>query len=345
MTGRDQAWKGLACRMIAVGDYSSLTQVAYGRQHAGMFDDLGLSEAEQAVYTALIDTSPAELDSEVVATLEAKGLVARHPGVPARYSAVDPEIALELLILDREERIKRARLAVNQLATRFRANSARHDPAALIEVVTGPDAVRQRVRQIQSNTRKQIRAIDRPPYAMVANTMMDTEEAQLRSGIGYRVIYDPEGLDTEVHQLHGDMELSVSLGEQARVLPHTPVKLFMSDDRYACLPLQAAPGEVTSIVIVHPSGLFTALEALFEALWERALPLALQGGEQEPSQEDRRLLSMLTAGVPDSTAAKHLGYSARTYQRRIQELMARLDAETRFQAGMQAALLGWITRT
>ncbi|WP_113701039.1 hypothetical protein [Nonomuraea lactucae] len=68
------------------------------------------------------------------------------------------------------------------------------------------------------------------------------------------------------------------------------------------------------------------------------------GGAEAPTSDDRRLLSMLTAGVPDRTAAKHLGYSARTYQRRIQELMARLGAETRFQAGLQAALLGWIDR-
>jgi len=163
--------------------------------------------------------------------------------------------------------------------------------------------------------------------------------------VRYRGIYDPEGSPT--HDLAGDMEQTLSRGEEARVLAHAPIKLLLVDDRYACLPLQADPEELISIVIVHPSGLLEALSALFEALWKRAIPFPPHRqdvGLDTPTEEERRLLTMLTAGVPDRAAAKQLGVSPRTYQRRLQDLITRLEAETRFQAGLAAGMRGWITR-
>ena len=53
------------------------------------------------------------------------------------------------------------------------------------------------------------------------------------------------------------------------------------------------------------------------------------------------LLALLVTGVPDVVIARQLGLSYRTFQRRLHELMGRLGAETRFQAGIRAVQLGW----
>jgi len=58
--------------------------------------------------------------------------------------------------------------------------------------------------------------------------------------------------------------------------------------------------------------------------------------------DDRRLLALLAAGVPDAIIGRQLGISPNTVQRRIHALMARLGAATRFQAGLHTALHGWI---
>lgn len=326
-----------------------------------MLAALGLDQAEVTAYTALVDHSPATV-SELAAdtgiepvvlartleALEVRGLITRRPGPTVRYAAVDPEIALDVLLLDREEQLKRARLAAQRLATRFRASAGRRDPAELLEVVTGREAVTHRVLQVQRTARREVRFIDRPPYVVPVHAMLDTELEQLNRDLRYRGIYDPAGL-AQAHSLLGDVHQTMSGGEEARLLPNAPVKLLLIDDRYACLPLQAAPEEMLSMVIVHPSGLLEALSALFEVLWHRALPLALNedavttvhGG---PTREDRRLLTLLTAGVADTAAAKQLDMSVRTFQRRIQDLMRRMGTDTRFQTGLQAALLGWVTR-
>jgi DNA-binding CsgD family transcriptional regulator len=320
---------------------------------------VGLDPTEQAVYLSLLDGAvtvedlgvasglPEDRLREALRGLEEAGLVGRSPGGPDRYTAAPPDVALEALLLRHEERLKRARLYARQLTERHRAAAAGQDPTSLVEVVTGRRAVLQRFEQVQRSARTEIRAIDKPPYAATPGNHNPVEVELLGRGIRYRVIYDPGGL-AEFHDLQADLETSAALGEESRVLPQAPTKLILADDRVGLIPLQAAPATIESIVVVHPSALLRALGALFESLWAHALPLSQplrmtdSPLEYSPTQEERRLLALLTTGLPDVVIARQLGLSYRTYQRRLHELMRRLDAETRFQAGMRAVLLGWI---
>jgi DNA-binding NarL/FixJ family response regulator len=52
------------------------------------------------------------------------------------------------------------------------------------------------------------------------------------------------------------------------------------------------------------------------------------------------ILEALGSGLTDEAAAKRIGVSLRTYRRRVAELMARLEADSRFQAGLRAGELG-----
>lgn len=51
-------------------------------------------------------------------------------------------------------------------------------------------------------------------------------------------------------------------------------------------------------------------------------------------------LHQMSLGLKDETAARNVGVSLRTYRRTVAQLMDRLDAQSRFQAGYQAAQLG-----
>jgi DNA-binding CsgD family transcriptional regulator len=189
--------------------------------------------------------------------------------------------------------------------------------------------------------------MDKPPYAARPGNRNPVERELLGRGVLYRVIYDPGGL-SGFHDLRADLEDSASRGEQSRVMPGVPTKLVLADDRIALIPLQAAPSVIESIVVVHPSALLQALGALFESLWARALPLTLRPdgplAEEGPTTDEKRLVTLLISGVPDVVIARQLGISYRTFQRRLHGLMGRLGAETRFQAGVRATMLGWIAR-
>ncbi|WP_306216054.1 response regulator transcription factor, partial [Actinoplanes sp. RD1] len=58
--------------------------------------------------------------------------------------------------------------------------------------------------------------------------------------------------------------------------------------------------------------------------------------------QERRLLALLASGSTDAVIAKTFGWSVRTVQRHLHELMERLGARTRFQAGMEAVRRGWL---
>lgn len=331
-----------------------------------MLDLLDLTPPDLAVYEVLID-GPAMTQAELAATmaasvevpsvlasLEAKGLVSRIPGSPARFVAVAPEIALEASFQDRERRLKQARDYVKQLSARFQQSDRTRDPAELVEIISGREAIRHRSEQLQRSAREQFRGVDKPPYTVeTVNTTVEepVEMEMLRAGIRYRVIYDRAGLES-FHQMRSDLEAGMALGEQARVLTNAPTKLIIIDDRVAMIPLEPASASLVSMIVVHPSGLLEALCSLFEDLWRRSLPLTLPDlapqttdprSPDQPTQEELRLLNLLATGITDDAIAKHLNVSYRTMQRRLRALLDRLDADTRFQAGLQANRRGWLS--
>lgn len=316
---------------------------------------IGLGEEAETVYEALLTSGPAgfaELGTftglpllrvrGAIEQLELNGLVSRS-GAPSRFMAIDPTIALDVLLLDQVERLNRARVRAQELTERFQQVLDREDPTELVEVVTGCDAVRQRSDQVQRSARHRLRILDKPPYANDTGVANEAEINLLERGGEAKLIYERSSL--EVAGRLARLELEVAAGEQARTLPVLPTKLLLIDDRLAVVPLQAAPSTIESSVIVHRSALLEALSALFDALWTLSVPLDLTGTSRpdpEPGAEDRRLLALLSAGLADEAISRQLGISYRTLQRRIHGLMERLHVQTRFQLGVQATLRSWI---
>lgn len=278
-------------------------------------------------------------------TLQAHGLVSRATGSPARYLASDPGSALDLLLFEREQQIKRARIRARELTERFQQAADGRDPVELVEIVTGRHAVAQRVDQAQRSARREIRGFSKPPYAADPRTGLEFQLDFVRRGGILRAIHERAALESPGRL--ADIERGVAEGEQARVLPRLPMKLFLVDDRIAIIPLQVAPTAIQSSAVVHRSALLEAIVVLFETLWQLALPLELAVANRDlldnSTPQERHILALLTAGLPDDVSARELGVSDRTYQRRVHDLMERLHAQTRFQMGVQAIRRGWIS--
>jgi len=325
-----------------------------------MFTLLGMSGEDEQVYGELIGGSPVTVADLAIRTrlpepvlhaalssLEGKRLIQRQPGPPPTYQAIDPAIALDVLLLAHEHELKRARVAAQELAARYRLALGSRDPAELVEVVSGRAAILDRLAFIYRAARREIRGFDKPPYAARPGVSAATEfEFNLidRGGAA-RVIYERAAI--EMPGRLDDLEVGLAHGEQTRVLPELPTKLIIVDDVIAILPLQSAPEELESSVVVHESGLLRAISALFESLWQVAMPLRLPGSADDdqpdgPADEEQRILVLMSAGLPDDVIARQLGLSERTYQRRVQAMMRRLHAQTRFQLARQAALQGWL---
>ncbi len=138
------------------------------------------------------------------------------------------------------------------------------------------------------------------------------------------------------------LELRASVGEQIRLLPELPTRMFIIGATHAVLPEPLGFVDEPRSLIRQP-GLVHALSLWFEALWERASPLPDQGaGRGEGPQLRRFLLDQLAHGAKDEQIARTLGISLRTVRRRVAAIMAELGVDSRFQAGVEAARRGWL---
>jgi DNA-binding Lrp family transcriptional regulator len=274
-----------------------------------------------------------------LARLTASGLASRVPGRPARYLAAAPDIALGELVAAKAAEMRGTRATIEELMEVFREASRFTHPAELVEVVTGADNISNRVARLHECAREQIRFFDRPPYVDPPGGNHANEHRRLTDGIRYRVIYDRDAIAIP-GRLHNDILVSSAQGEHSRVRPKLPIKMLMADEQMAVIPINSSPHVVDAAYVIHPSGLLDALVTLFEAEWARAVPLAKVIGHDQPEQSDDAetgtLLTLLAAGQTDAGIARALGWSPRTTQRRIQRLMHKLNATTRFQAGMNA---------
>jgi sugar-specific transcriptional regulator TrmB/DNA-binding CsgD family transcriptional regulator len=313
---------------------------------------LGLTPQQQDVYLALLDDAPAttaEIRGRVAETrvaasltaLEAKGLISSLPGRPVRYQPARPDMAVEVLVRSQEQALQQVRVLATGLMERFRAGQGAVSPTEIVEVVTTRQATVQRLAQLQRGARHQVSAFDRPPYVdgLGAN---DIESELLPTGVRYRCVYDRTGLDMP-GRLAAVRDL-VESGEQARVAAGVPVKMFLADDRIGLISLDRSPTS-DSALIIHQSSLLDTLIALFEKVWADAVPIRFgaEGAADAPrGAHHSTLLGLLAAGLTDEAIARQMGWHPRTAQRRVRDLMAELGAQTRFQAGMQAARRGWL---
>ncbi|GAA3732268.1 LuxR family transcriptional regulator [Plantactinospora mayteni] len=318
---------------------------------------LGVAPEDERLYRILLHRPRATLPElaaqtgrtpiavrRAISRLEELGLVSRLAGRPVRFLPTRPDVAVAALIARRSEEMESARLA--GLALLAELPPAEHRaPEDLVEIVHGRAAVAYRFSQLQQAATEELLVLDRPPYVQDPDRQNSGELERLAHGIRVRGIYAVSAFGVP-----GKLRLAqeaAAAGEEGRVSPDVPMKMAIADRKSAILPLTTeAPALIDSAVIVHTSTLLDALVTLFEALWRSALPLPAGSGDstaaRPASPPDAELFTLLAAGLKDEAVARQLGVSLRTVHRRTSELMDRLGARTRFQAGLLAARRGWL---
>jgi sugar-specific transcriptional regulator TrmB len=317
-------------------------------------ETLGISEIEERVYEALLDRSgatsaelerdlalPARKLERVIEQLEQKGLATWTTGQPRRYIPASPDIAVEALVLRRQDELHRARAEIQRLQER--AAEGAGDRRQMIELVTTREAERHVFEQMQHAAKHELIFLERPPILIAGPEQPnETEMKALARGVRYRSIADKAFL--EIPGVARRIRADMAAGEEVRVVSQLPFKMVMADRNIALIPLNLEkPGSPS--LLVRSSALLDALYAMFELLWSQAAPIAftragaLRTGElaSRPPEETEQLVPLLAAGLNDKAIAHELGISASTLNRRIAELMKGVDARSRFQ-------LGWLVR-
>ncbi len=242
----------------------------------------------------------------------------------------------------------------------------------------GPDArlrttrtVRARIEGLLETSRSAVMCfLADPASARALDVSSDLVQKAIHRGVSIKAVYAGSILGDEA--VRAQARRLVSLGASARAASSLPPAMMVVDRSTALVQSDAGGHDA---VVVHNRTLAAALASLFDHVWgdvdapvrrppggadARAASVAAvrtpvapalgrpsvapAGPPQDdgPTSQERDLLRLLGQGLTDASAARQLGVSLRTVRRMMAELMARLDARSRFEAGIRAAERGWV---
>ncbi|GIJ48435.1 hypothetical protein Val02_53210 [Virgisporangium aliadipatigenens] len=187
---------------------------------------------------------------------------------------------------------------------------------------------------------------------LVVNTLrceLDTANAVLRAvdqanlarGVRYRVLLPDRvrAYPTLTARLTGPRFAAANI----RTVPDVTLDATVIDGALAVLPHRhSGPA---GVALLRLPGAVGAIVDLFERIWSTSVALLPDDvpPDGDLSTREQELLALLTAGWTDESAAARLGLSVRTVRRTMSDIMHRLGARSRFQAGVKAADRGWIS--
>jgi len=233
---------------------------------------LGISALEERVYLALLDRPDASLPElardtglpsrtlqRVLDDLAANDLLTFTTTRPRRYIPASPDIALEALVLRRQDALRRARGEIPRLQKR--AAESTRERRQVIELVTSREAERHIFEQMQNAAQHELVFLERAPILIAGpNQSSETELKALARGVRYRSIADQAFL--EIPGVIARIRADIESGEEVRVVSRLPFKMVMADRSVALIPLDLErPGSPT--LLLRASALLDALHAMF----------------------------------------------------------------------------------
>jgi sugar-specific transcriptional regulator TrmB len=320
-----------------------------------MLEPIGISEPEERVYVVLLERGSGRAEEiavdlgwsrakvrRLLEALEAKGLATHAPEPVKRYLPTPVDIAVEALVLKRQQEMQHARLAALRLQQHAeRTRRSRTPEARVVEIIVSREAQGRVFEQMQRAAQEEVLSVERAPYVLQLSDMNEAQRHAIARGVRYRNVIEAGAL--EIPGNLPRIRQHIEEGEHTRVCPQLPLKMVVVDRRIGIIPLHL-DRDGGPALLLRSSSLLDSLCTLFELIWERATPVSFGAPTASMDDEASRhradtelLVQLLACGLNDKSVAHELGISARTLDRRLVEFMKSVNARTRFQAGWMAA--------
>ena len=319
---------------------------------------LGLDGLPEAVYRALLADPDADLSAlarqlgvdeeqthDALERLVGLSLVRERPGGRV-YVPVNPEVTLDaMLALERAELSRRERQLLEaraELARLVRNGDSPGGSAREVRRLEGVEQVIAMIRDIEARCYQEVLSVT--PASVPVEQLdeaLEDDLGLLDRGVRARLLHTRPQLRSEPLRRH--LATLRRHGADVRIADTLPHRLLVFDRTVAFLPVNPHRPAAGALVVREPA-IIANLVTLFESLWATAVDLeqALQTGGAGASVFDRAVLMLMSSGVKDEAAARQLNVSDRTYRRHVADILVRLGASSRFQAGVEAVRRGWL---
>ena len=324
-----------------------------------MLERLGVSTEAEAVYWAMLEqpTWGAEELAEALAIPEivvrdALSALADHALVqpswnqPGVLRAVSPQVGLMALLEQTEQKMRSQQEQFQTTRAMVIALAAGHDNARRRDEIIrleGLDAVRDRLTELAHAATTECMTFTTgskmPPDAIESGKALNS--LALSRGVLIRNVYQDSTLNDQTTQSYA--RWMASHGGQSRTIPRVPMRMTIVDRAVALIPIDPDDSSLGALE-VRVRGLVVALCLLFDQMWEHGTPFGDPPRLNDDGLSDLELaiLKFLRQGQTDEAIGRKLGLSDRTVRRTVSDLMKRLDAASRFQAGAEATRRNWV---
>ncbi|WP_129308554.1 helix-turn-helix transcriptional regulator [Streptomyces sp. L2] len=284
---------------------------------------------------------------EALDQLAELNLLRRSLRAPGGVRPVSPNLGFQLLLqrqqaelLAQQQQFAESQAAISKLLDEY--SELRTGERHGVEYLKGIDAIQARLEELAHRSTSECLSFmpggAQSAASLEASRPLDAD--LMRRGVRMLTVYldsvrnDPATVEY-AYWLHDN-------GGEVRTVPALPLRMVLFDREVALLPIDPDNTKKGAVQLTGP-GVMSALAALFEQVWECAAPIGSSRDRDEAglTAQEREVLRQLTSGATDEIAAKKLGIGLRTERRIVSELMGRLGARSRFEAGVLAARAGW----
>lgn len=321
-----------------------------------MLEALGLNPCAETVYLSMVkypETSVEDLAHqlelgewqirEALDELSRMSLLQASLSDPGELRPVDPSSGLQLLFARRQHELEASKRVIEILAMEH-AELIFQRQGKCVEFLEGSQAVHSRTREIVRSCQWEVCSfvLTGPQTQACPGSSEELDKETMDRGVHLRKIFlDSVRNDPFVGQY---AQWLSDAGGDVRTVPALPLQMLIID-RTKTLVHSSADNTDDNAILLSSDGVVAGLFALFHSVWRSATPLGLprQRAREELSPQRKQALLLLAAGHTDETMARRLGVSVRTARRVASDLLARLNARSRFQAGARAVACGWIS--
>lgn len=330
---------------------------------ASALQSLGLTAESEIIYRALL-AEPALGVAELAERLSMPEpdfrdaldelvrcmLLQESRDAPGGLRAVQPELGLEALLRRQEEDLARRQQELATSRARVAETVAEFSlvrpnvPGAESLRLLGLDAIQARLEILARETQSECLSVmpggAQSRESLDASRELDREA--LARGVSVLTLYQDSVRKDQATYAYA--RWLTELDGQVRTAPTVPPRMLIFDRGTTVIPIDPANTKLGAVCTREPA-IVASFVAIFELAWSMAVPLgadAAEGGDEGVTPVERELLRLLASGLTDEAAGRKLGTSARTVRRQVAALMERLDASSRFEAGLKAARRGWL---
>ncbi|MBN1948887.1 MAG: hypothetical protein JW784_04015 [Candidatus Cloacimonetes bacterium] len=211
----------------------------------------------------------------IITGIVKKGFVREVQAKTRMLIAVDPRIAFNSSKADLQERIKLMDKLSEELLPYYEAEK-RQDKAEFIKILHTRSVIIDTLEKLELEAEEEVLAFSKPPYIMNVDNLESLNLAQresTRKGVKYRAVHEIEPDNLENFKKR--MFYFKSLGEEVRVAPQLPMKLFIFDRKIAVFTLESNLNNFSNFTFTsfEHTDVASTFAQIFQQYWDNALPL------------------------------------------------------------------------